>query len=215
MALLTKTQLRDAIKREARQQSTNDLDTMIYEIMDGVLNDMLSKERAYEMKVIGSGTACANATATINLPGDFMHVDEVRFSTDSGVTQQYVFPKNDFSKITTVGTPKWWQIVGTTLYFFPYSLVTTSHKIYLDYYKTPTFASDSDNFPVLRFQEPFKKECVQRLLEYVKELDQAERMGTSADKSMSRAKDANREGRGRDSVDTREPAFGTVPEDTK
>lgn len=215
MALLTKTQLRDAIKREARIQSTNDLDTMIYDIIDDVMTDTFSKERCYELRVIGSGTAMANATPTITLPADFQHVDEVRFSTDNGVTFTHLWPKNDFSYNVPTGTPKWWQIVGATLYSFPYSLVTTSHKIYLDYFKVPTFAADSDSFPVLRLQAAVKKECITRLLEYMNQLEQAQRMVASMGASLERGKSANLEARGRDSSDTRDPNFGPVPEDTK
>lgn len=212
---MTKTQLRDSIKREARQQSTNDLDTMIYEIIDDVVSDVFSKERCYELRVIGAGTAMTNATATISLPNDFQHVDEVRFSTDNGVTAPRLFPKNDNSQNTQVGTPKWWQIVGSALYVFPYSGVTTSHKIYLDYFKVPTFAADSDVFPVFRLQSAVKKEVIQRLLEYINSMDRAKAMADSMQMSLVRGKSANLEGRELDSSDTREPSFRTVPPDSK
>lgn len=215
MAILTKTQLRDAIKREARIQTTNDLDVMIYDIMDGVVTDIFTKERCYELRVINAPITMTAATPTVTLPNDFMHVDEVFFSVDSGTTQLRLWPKNDFSYVQPTGTPKWWLLQGANLFVFPYSLVTTSHKIYLNYFKFPTFVADSDNFPVLRLQEGFKKLCVTRVLEYHNSLEQAARMLTGADTSMTSGKAANLEGRERDSIDTRQPGFGTVPADTK
>jgi len=215
MAVMTKTQLRDAIKREARQQSTTDLDTMIYDIIDDVVADTFYRERCYELRVIGTGTAMASATATIALPADFQHVDEVRFSTDNGVTFLHLFPKNDFVYNQLTGTPRFWQIVGTNLYVFPYGAVTTSHKIYLDYFKLPTFASDSDPFPVFRLQAGVKKEVMTRLLEYMGQLDQASKMLESSRMSFERGKSANLEARERDSADTREPNFRPVPPETK
>lgn len=212
---MTKTQLRAAIKREARIASTTDLDDMIYEIIDDVVADTFYKERCYELRVIGTGTAMANATATIALPADFQHVDEVRVSTDSGVTFTHLEPKNDFVYNKLTGTPLFWQIVGVTLYCFPYSLVTTSYKIYLDYFKTPTFAVDADVFPVFRLQAAVKKEVIARLLEYHNNIEQAKRMLESAAGSFERGSQANLEARGRSAIDTRSPNFETVPQDTK
>lgn len=212
---MTKTQLRDSIKREARIQTTNDLDVTVYDIMDGVYTDVFSKERCYELRIIGTGTTMANATPTVALAADFMHVDEAFFSTDNGVTQTRLWPKNDFAYVQPTGTPKWWMLQGTNLYVFPYSLVTTSHKIYLNYFKIAAFTADSDTFPVLRLQEAYKKLCVTRVLEYHNNLEQAARMLTGADTSLTSGKAANLEGRERDSIDTRQPGFGTVPADTK
>lgn len=213
---MTKAQLRTAIKLEARLASTTELDTMIYTIIDDVVADVFSKERCYELKVIGTGNAMAAATPTITLPSDFQHVDEVRFSTDNGATTPTKLrPKNDFTPISFTGVPEFWQIVGANLYVFPYSQVTTSHKIYLDYYKVPVFAVDADVFPVVRLQAAVKKECITRLLEYANSLEQASRMLASSEKSLERGTAANPEGRDRDSIDTRLPGTGTVPLDTK
>lgn len=214
MAAMTKTQLRDAIKREARV-NTADLDTLIYEIMDDVIADIFSKERCYELRVIGTGTAMSTGVATITLPTDFQHVDEVRWSIDSGVTFEPVKPKNDAVYNSKIGAPKFWQLVGATLYVFPYSQVTTAHKIYLDYFSLPNFDEDSDLFPVFRLQAAFKKECITRVLDYHNQLQQSERMLASAGQSLERGKSANLEARNLDSADTRQPNFETVPKDTK
>lgn len=215
MAALTKTLLRDSIKREARIASTNDLDAMIYEIIDDVVADTFYKQRCFELLVIGAGTAMTNASPLITLPGDFQHVAEVRFSTDSLVTQTKLVQQNDFVENTLTGTPKFWKIVGATLYCFPYSLVLNTHKIYLDYFKAPTFAADGDVFQVFRLQAAVKKECLTRVLDYHKDVEQAQRMAASAESSLSRGMDANRIARGRDAKDLRAPNFETVPQDTE
>lgn len=214
MAAMTRAQLLASIKREARVNSTTDYDTLIGEIIDDVMADVFSKERCYELRVIGTGTAMTNATATVALPENFQHVDEVRFTTDSMATYTRLSPKDDFTANAKVGSPKFWQIVGSNLYVFPYSQVTSSHQIYLDYFKTPTFASDDDVFEVFRLQAAVKKECITRVLEYLNQLEQASRMLSSAEMSLSRGKAANLEGRDRDSIDTRQPT-PTVPADSK
>lgn len=215
MAALTRTNLIAAIKLEARI-TTTDLDTIIGSMLDDCVEDMFSKERCYELRVADHALTPTLATATMALPANFHHIDQVKFNRTSTVTTtiRHLFPKNDFVQYKTVGTPQFYEIQGTNLYVFPFSLLTTAHRILITYYKKPTFASGSDTFEVVRLQAALKKECIARIHAYQKQREDANWILENSDRSLGKGMDANPEGRERTSIDTRQPDFRTKPEDS-
>lgn len=206
MAALTRTLLIAAIKRESRIGDGTELDTLVGDILDDVVADVFYKERCFELRVVAAGVAMTASTPTINLPADFQNVDEVNFSKDNGDTMEKLLPKDDFVNLKITGIPQWWQLVGTTLYVFPYSLAAVAHKIFLTYFKTPTFSAAGDLFPVFRLQATVKKEAITRILDYLNDQARAQRMEASASGSLARGMAANPTARDFDPLDTRQPS---------
>ncbi len=219
MPTLTRTQLIADIKLEARITGT-ELDTMIDGILSGVVEDCFFKERCFELRVVNAVLANPTvSTGIIALPAAFQHIDQVRYATSASaltsITAKPLFPKTDFVNYVSIGIPKWFEIQGTNIYVFPYSLVATTHRVYIDYYSKPTFTSGSDSFPVLRLQESVKKEAIARLHLWHKQRDDAGVMMSLTDRSRAAGNAANPEQREVAPVDTRKPDYHTTPSGAK
>ncbi len=214
MPVLTRDNLVAAIKREARIANT-ELDTLIGEVLDGVVEDTFYNQRCPELKAVTTSFTLVNATATTALPGSFQHIEQLDYSTDSGTTYRQLWPKSDNVVYKSVGIPRWYEIQGTNLYLFPSSLILSTHTLKLTYYAKPTFTSGSTSFPVLRLQEPVKKEVISRLFLYHKDKMLHDAMVESSDKSLDKARSAVPEARNPDSIDTRQPNFEVAPQYTK
>lgn len=215
MALMTRTQLRDAIKLESRLTDT-DLDTMIYQIMDGVLDTIMFAERIDEQLVIDTtGLIPSAGSGVIALPASFQHFKQVRFSVNSGVDLIQLYPANDMTLVKSVGTPTHYLKQGTNIFVFPYSLILTTHRVYVDYYSKPTFSSDSDNFPALRLQDAFKQQVLARLMTWHSDMEKMQAMKTGGKEDQGLVMKSTPVARTIAPIDTRQPDTFTRPEEVR
>ena len=168
---MTRTQLIDAIKREARVKNSTDLDTMIGEILDGILSDYCLKADYYEMLKTDITVTTIAATGQYALPADFQKIKEIRFAIGSSpVNWLQLLPRTDTVRRTySAGRPYFYFMsTGNKINIFPYDGILTTDQLKIDYYILPSsvFSTSGHEFPIARIQEAVKKETVARIERY-------------------------------------------------
>ena len=169
---MTKTQLNDAIRFEARQLPSSTLmQSWIYDLIDEILLTYTTQYRYQELINFDQPLTLVAGQGFAALPTDYHHLWEVKY--DMGGTGHFATLQkaNQFTEKTGIsGNPTTYFLSGGKLYFWPYSNITTSDVMQIDYYQVPTFGIN-DPFPIPSLEAAVKAQAVARVLRYAADMD--------------------------------------------
>lgn len=164
---MTKTALQQAILFEGRSlPSSTTMASWVLDIIDEILLEFCQQSRYQELYSPDNNLTLTAGVGYVSLPTDYHHLKEVRYDINSTGTFATLQKTNQFSnKLNVSGHPTFYFLSGGKLYFWPYSSVTTSDTLQIDYYKKPSFGVN-DAFPIPSLEAAVKRACVARLLRY-------------------------------------------------
>ena len=169
----TKAQLRTAIKREARINSSTNLDSMVDDIVADIMRDFCNKTRYYELLATDTVITAIAATGTYSLPVGFQNLSEIRYATAttgqiaSSLHYRTLIQKTDVVKrFSVVGYPMFYRLASAgKINIFPNSLIAATDSILIDYYIDPAtlYTTDASEFPIPRLEGAVKKAAIARV----------------------------------------------------
>jgi len=166
-------ELQTQIKREARVQGTDELDTFVSDVVKEVHDQHTERQRFDELLVPDYDITLAYQEPWVGLPEDFQHLKEVRFSTD-GSSFRELDVRGDFhQKRGNYGLPKFYEKVDRSIKLYPYDGIQSTHHVQIDYYKTATLDSTAANMPVNKLVPVVRREVISRVHLFYKENEQA------------------------------------------
>lgn len=165
---MTKAQLREAVKREARIKSGANLDTLVDEIIADILTDYCNLAQPNELLKEGIAITLVDEQQSYSLPDDYANLAVVRYGRGPDPTTYRVIKTQTATVAQTWsdGIPRFYRLVaGPKLSFWPYGRVVVADSLLIDYYINPlsVFDADDDDFPVPRLESTVKKEAIARV----------------------------------------------------
>lgn len=184
---MTLAELRTEVKLEARVKVSTNLDDMITHIIQEILRDYGNKARYREVLIIDSPITLVDSQSTYALPDDFQHMQGVRYSvTGTRFLPLYEFTEG-FLRISDVGLPKYFQLCSTGLLVYPSSQIRTTNTLFISYYGDPAalYADDDADFPIPRLEATVKKMTIARIIRYMQQMEEADRMSKDGGDSFA------------------------------
>lgn len=165
---MTKVQLRDAIKREARVKTATNLDALIDEIVADIMRDYCNKSRYWELLSEGVAIALVAGQQAYSLPADYQNLEVVRYGRGpSPTTFRVIDPQPETVKQTwSGGVPRFYRLVrGPKISFFPFANIVVADVLTIDYYIDPAtlYTTDGADFPIPRLESAVKKDAIARV----------------------------------------------------
>jgi hypothetical protein len=187
---MTKAELREAIKQEARAATSTNLDDLIDQIVTEITRDYTNKSRYEEAFIFDAEIICIDATGIYDLPEDFQNIEEIRFGRGPDATY--------YKRLLTGNTQiRRRSIVGYPLYFFlssgrkinlhPYDAILATDSLLLSYWSDVTIAyntSDDNEFPIPRLESVVKKDAIARIQRFHLDFPSSDRMSKDAGSSF-------------------------------
>ncbi len=136
-----------SIKFEGRANATTEYDSWLLDILNEEMLLLVQKKNHQQFKTLTTLSFTAGV-GFISLPSDFLRLVDgtrLKFYKD-GDTKLWrnLVPCSELQSRRIDGTPVCYDIKDNTLYVYPYSLVLSSDRIDLPYYKVPdTFLTSS------------------------------------------------------------------------
>lgn len=177
---MTKSELRTAIKREARILTDSNLDSLIDDIIVDILRDLCNLARYHELLKEGIAVVLVDAQQSYNLPNDYGNLAVVRYGRGANPTtfrQIKMQGENVRQTWSGSGYPVFYRLVsGPKLSLFPYSNVLATDQLVLDYYIDPlsVFDGEDDDFPVPRIEGAVKKQAIARIQRFSSSMPEAQ-----------------------------------------
>lgn len=176
---MTRLEARDVVRFSAEIPGENVFDYLINLYFNEELASCTALRRYVEaMEVRYKLTTWFNVTAhgqVAQLPTDMQHLDEeqIYFAEDNNLTNlTRIRPYNrTFQNITGL-TPRYWRIgsqynagnIVKVLYLIPQdSLVVATDFIYINYWKTLTWAETDTSFPIPKLESVVRDRVVERI----------------------------------------------------
>jgi hypothetical protein len=163
---MTKSELREIIKEEARIPASTTLDSLIDSIVLDVLDDYCLKSRYQELLVLDSTIVPVSGQAAYSLPVDYQNIDKLRYAPNgSTIYWEVKAPNPNFRRRNNVGYPNWYVLAADQITLYPSRLILTTDSIKLDYYKSPIglFQLSTDPFPVPRIESAVRADALARI----------------------------------------------------
>lgn len=169
---MTRLQLRNAIKREARIKSAANLDTMVDEIVTDILTDSCNLARYHELLVENVVIVLVAGQQQYSLPADYHNLATARFARGPvttavpGVYRELSPQPETVRQTFRNGNPLYYRLVrGSKISLWPYGSTLAADSLLIDYYINPmsVFATDADAFPVPRIEGAVKKDAIARI----------------------------------------------------
>jgi hypothetical protein len=196
---MIKSDFRDAVKLESRIAVSDDLDTLIDNVVADILTDIGNKARFHEVYFPDSPIALTDAIGTYNLPAGYQNLNvlDVRFRVGPGVTDSYRVLKEMTPVIMRTanrGLPFYFFLSsGLQINLFPFESILATHTFFVSFYKNPSdlFLIDSDPFPIPRLEGTVKKEAIARVARYHEALQLGQVMSQDASSSLVSSRSAS------------------------
>lgn len=194
---MTKAELREAIKTEARVKTSTNFDDFIDSLIFEITRDHCNKARYSECLVLDAVIAPVNATGVYDLPADFQNIHELRFARGPVASYWHpVLPLNTLQRRRSiVGYPRNYIITGLQLNITPYDAILATDFLSLSYYadRMVVFSTDPDDevFPIPRIESLVKKEVVARMQRVHLDFASGDRMGKDAASSFVAAQSSS------------------------
>lgn len=164
----TKTQLREAIKREARIKSGANLNTLVDDIVADIMRDYCNLARYYELLKEEVAIVLVAHQQSYSLPADFHHIAMLKYGRGP-IPHPYrvIEPQPESVRQTSrSGYPRFYRLVSQSkISFWPYYEIAVADELLLDYYVDPAslYLLDADPFPVPRLESAVKKDAIARI----------------------------------------------------
>lgn len=168
---MTLGQLRDQIRFEAKIPGIETMDGFIESVIQEEARSITALIKYDELFVSDEELTLTAALATIALPTDLQHLDasNVRFVQDNDTLHQTTLRVRRNFRIENDGSPYYFTRTGTSLNLFPYSDITATDKIRINYWRYPvtlsTLELDDDIGPEVILPE-LKARSIARLLTF-------------------------------------------------
>lgn len=165
---MTKAQLRTAIKREARINSSTNLDPLVDDIVADLMTDFCNKTRYHELLLENVPIVLIAATGAHSLPANFQNLACVRYGVGpSAQTFHELHKQTDVIHRQSIsGYPKFYRFVaGSKISMFPFDRVLATDSLLIDYYVDPAtlYTAENSPFPVPRLETAVKKAAIARV----------------------------------------------------
>lgn len=193
----TKAELRAAVKREARIKSSNNLDSLVDEIITDILRDHCNKARYYELLKERVGISLVDEQQAYALPDDFQNLEVVYYGRGPNPTTTRIIDLQPASVKQTWfnGIPRFYRMVaGPKISLWPYGSILAMDQLQIDYYVDPAslFVDDSDNFPIPRLESAVKKDAIARVQRFHAASQEAQIMDADGQASFNAAQSATK-----------------------
>lgn len=196
MSWLNKTyaQLQTEIKKEARVKGTEDLNQFILDTVNELMCQQTTREKHFELYVPDYRFNLADGSRSYDLPSDFQHLTDVRFANDGSCFRD-LDPRNDYHlKVSDRGTPRFYELAGSSLRIYPFADVNENMAIEIDYYRAPTLFDSTDSsavFPVPKLYNAVKRDAIARTHIYYKEYQSAQAFAGGASAAANESEQTN------------------------
>lgn len=169
----TLAELREQIKIESRVDGADNLDVFIDGVINEQLTDYAQKNKYRELLVFNIIITTIAATGAYDLPEDFDKPFMIRYRNARGY-QRTLNSRPSYIDQANGTMPRWFDIGGDSISFFPFDDVPDDDTIILDYYKLPAMLTDDDIFPIPKLLANVKLETIRRVLIYHRKLNEAQ-----------------------------------------
>jgi hypothetical protein len=166
----TLSEIRTAVKQEARVETGASLDTMIDRIINDVYTEMCENAEYQELFVPEATLTITSDEQTVfTLPADFRLLSYVEFSTD-GDSWVRLVKRNGYSMPLSVGYPRWFFVSSLGLKIYPFTSILTSHFVRIAYWKRPAaLVANNSEIVVQGLYNTIVKRTLDRVLRYHKD----------------------------------------------
>jgi len=193
---MTKAQLRDAIKQEARIKTGTNLDTLVDAVVTDILRDYCNKARYYELLVLDLPVTLVAATTAYNLPADFQNLGTVRYGIGPTPTVfRTLKPITELIyRTVSTGVPFFYLLsAGPQIQVFPYADLTATDQLLISYYRDPNslYTLETSPFPVPRIEGAVKKDALARIARFHSDNQEAQMDSADAQSSFISAQSAD------------------------
>lgn len=178
-SLKTKTfiQLIGEIKREAKVDGSNNLDTFIKELINGLLLEYV-KTNYQELLVLNQTFTLIAATGNYALPANFRVLRDVRYRIGANGVFRPLYYRPQYVRVSYRTFPRYYDIAAGIITLSPFEQIKTDDAISYDYYKYPDeLVADADVFPIPKLIVPLKRAAVSRVYLYNRDLQVASAFG--------------------------------------
>ncbi len=167
MANKTLTEIRTAVKQEARVEQGASLDAMIDRIINDVYTELCENAEYPELFVPEATIAIASDKQTVfTLPADFRLLSYVEFSTDNDSWIRLV-KRNGYSLPLSIGYPRWFFVSSLGLKIYPFTSILTTHFIRVAYWKRPApLSAGGSQIEVQGLYNSIVKRVIDRVLRF-------------------------------------------------
>lgn len=169
----TFTQLRNEIKAESKVEGADNLDGMIFDLIQELLTTECENKGYLEMLVLNTEIPTVSVTPSYILPNDFMRVRTVRYRQGT-FPLRVLYDKNLYAENPIGNQPRYYEVAGDYITIEPYANIPNGDTIVLDYYKYPTVVDGASNFPIPKLIATVKQKAIARVHVYNKAMQQAQ-----------------------------------------
>lgn len=196
---MTKAELREAIKLEARLKSTDEWDDLVDQIVIEILTDYCNLARYDELLKERIPVTIVDAQQQYALPDDLQNISVIRYARGPVPTSGTLPYRELTAQIPNVkqtnacGFPFWYRrVAGNKLSLWPYGSIVSTDSLLIDYFvkAESLFLSDSDDFPVPRLEGAVKKDAIARLQRVHSSNAEAQMMGLDGQDSFKASRGA-------------------------
>lgn len=191
---MTKAQLREAIKLEARIKSTDEWDDLVDQVVLEILTDFCNLARYDELLKERIPLTVVASQQQYSLPVDCQNIACLRFArgpvpTTGTLSYREIVAQNGNVKQTNAyGWPFYYRrVFGMKISLWPFDSILTTDSLLIDYYALPEsiFSSDGDEFPIPRLEAAVKKDTIARLQRVHESNPEAQMMGQDGASSFN------------------------------
>lgn len=178
----TFTALRTEIKQESKVEGADNLDQMIFDLIQEILTTECENRSYLEMLILNTEIATIAATSSYALPSNFMRIRTVRY-------RQGTFPlrtlndKNLYAQNPVGNAARYYEVAGSNIVIEPYANIPNGDTLVIDYYKYPDTVVGGNNFPIPKLIATVKQKVLARVLLYNKALQQAQALQAEGTKN--------------------------------
>ena len=165
-------QLRTEIKTESKVEGADNLDQMIYDLIQEILTTECENRSYLEMLVLNTEIPTVNITPSYILPSDFMRVRTVRYRAGT-FPLRVLNDKNLYVQNPVGNAARYYEVAGSYITIEPYANIPDGDTLVLDYYKYPDTVVDAGVFPIPKLIATVKQKVIARVLLYNKSMQQA------------------------------------------
>lgn len=149
-------EIRDLIRAEAGIPGIFEFDSLIDTIINQELRELTGKSKYQEMRRSAQITYTNDRLHEFPLPEDFQLMDKINYWHDGdeeGDVLELSKGRSSQWMSLTMGTPLYYERVGTNLQIYPYSDATVNDTLTISYYGFTVLTLDTDEFPVLSLEK--------------------------------------------------------------
>lgn len=169
----TYTVLRTEIKQEAKVEGADNLDQMVFDLIQEILTSACENKRYLEMLILNVEIPTVSLTSLYVLPTDFMAIRSVKYR-EGTFPLRVLHDRNLYVENPVSSNPRYYEVVGNSISVTPSTNIPTGNGIVIDYYKYPNVIVAGDPFPIPKLIATVKQKVVARLHLYNKSLQVAQ-----------------------------------------